>query len=65
MGERGRGSVATPGFLAGLNYARQKYGSHEVNYGFRAPRVADPVSPVWYYPDAVLNLQKSGIRDPP
>jgi len=30
MGERGRGSVATPGFLAGLNYARQKYGSHEV-----------------------------------
>ena len=27
----GKGSIGTPGFLAGMKYTRDKYGSHEVN----------------------------------
>ncbi|XP_023323180.1 uncharacterized protein LOC111697400 [Eurytemora carolleeae] len=30
IGRIGRASIATPGFVAGLKYARDKYGSHEV-----------------------------------
>ena len=30
IGRVGRASIATPGFVAGLKYARDKYGSHEV-----------------------------------
>jgi hypothetical protein len=31
----GRGSVATPGLVAGLKMARDQYGSHQVQYSYR------------------------------